>query len=60
LQGEWFFVDTYYTREASDYILVDPFEGINKIISPAVALLGRISSKNKEVKIFPIGVLKLL
>jgi hypothetical protein len=60
LQGEWFFVDTYYTRDESDYISVEPFEGINKIITPAVALLGRISSENKEVKIFPIGILKLL
>jgi hypothetical protein len=59
-QDKWFFVDTYYTREESDYILVEPFEGINKITSPVVGLLGRVSSENKEVKIFPLGILKLL
>jgi len=60
LQGKLFFVDTYYTREESDYVLVEPFEGINNITSPVVALLGKIFYENEEVKIFPMGILKLL
>jgi hypothetical protein len=59
-QDAWFFTDTYYTRETFDYVLVEPFDEINRITSPVVALLGRITTENREIKIFPMGILKLL
>lgn len=59
-RNKWFIVDTYYTTRECDYVPIEPFEGIENIHSPCIAVIGKIKVENGELSVFPIGILKLL